>query len=47
MIQGIRELLKEVKSEDLTLALKTASEELSGRFLETCPSVPRKSSKRT
>jgi len=31
--QGIRELLKEVKSEDLTLALKTASEELKRKIL--------------
>lgn len=31
--QGIRELLKEVKSEDLTLALKTASEELKRKVL--------------
>jgi flagellar motor switch protein FliG len=30
---GIRELLKEVKSEDLTLALKTASEELKRKVL--------------
>jgi flagellar motor switch protein FliG len=31
--QGIRELLKEVRSEDLTLALKTASEELKKKVL--------------
>jgi flagellar motor switch protein FliG len=31
--QGVRELLKEVRSEDLTLALKTASEELKKKFL--------------
>jgi flagellar motor switch protein FliG len=31
--QGVRELLKEVKSEDLTLALKTASEELKRKVL--------------
>lgn len=31
--QGIRELLKEVKSEDLTLALKTASEELKRKVM--------------
>jgi flagellar motor switch protein FliG len=32
--QGIRELLKEVTNEDLTLALKTASDELKGKIFK-------------
>jgi flagellar motor switch protein FliG len=32
--QGIRELLKEVSNEDLTLALKTASDELKGKIFK-------------
>ncbi|NLI81046.1 MAG: flagellar motor switch protein FliG [Deltaproteobacteria bacterium] len=32
--QGIRELLKEVRNEELTLALKTASEDLKGKIMK-------------
>lgn len=32
--QGVRELLKEVRNEELTLALKTASEELKGKIFK-------------
>jgi len=32
--QGIRELLKEIRNEELTLALKTASEDLKGKIFK-------------
>ena len=39
---GIRELLKEIRNEELTMALKTASRTLSQRYSKTCPNAPRR-----